>query len=476
MKFNPKTGETVVFDKSQGIQGNEFKYNSQFRLSDGRMMFGGVNGLTVFHPDSIKNSTIVPGVVFTDLKIHNESVVVDEKGSPLKSHINFTEHMRFNHKQSVFTIEFASLDFNSPSKNKFMYMLEGFDEAWIEAGNRRFVTYTNLDAGKYTFLLKGSNSDGVWNPEPRKIMIRVKPPWYATQLSIVLYIIALILGIIYYIKKREKQGVHDKLILEQKIEEAQAELKSKTRKVEEHEEEIRRRNEEEKEIRFYTDGIARVSDIIAKKRRNLEDLSSAMISEVVRYVDASAGGIFVMDDSDPYHIMLRATGGFCLSSEQSVNYAFEEGEGNIGACFKEKQTIAVDNLPDGYIVMRSGLGSISLHHAVFIPIIEDNVSVGVIEVASLEKLSDIKVRYIEKIAESLAAIITIIKANEKASQMIEQNNAQSEELRAQEEEMRQNMEELLATQEESQRREKGLIRELETKNKLLKKLQTSKKD
>jgi ligand-binding sensor domain-containing protein len=472
MKFNTISGAVEVFDKSQGIQGSEFKYNSQIRLSDGRMMFGGVNGLTIFHPDSIRSSSIVPGVVFTDLKIYSESASVGAKGSPLKKHIDFTDYIKLNYKQSVFTIEFAALDYNSPSKNRYMYMLDGFDDDWVQAGNRRFVTYTNLDPGKYTFLLKGSNSDGVWNSVPRTIIIRIKPPWYSTKLAIVLYVIAVIVGIIYYIRQREKQSVQDKLILEHKIQEAQSELKTKTRKVEEHEEEIRRRNEEEKEIKFYTEGVARMSDIISKKRQNLEELSSSTISELVRYVDASAGGIFVMDDSDQFHIVLKASGDFCLSSDSSVNKVFEVGEGNIGACFKEKQTLCINNLPDGYIVMRSGLGKISLHHAVYIPIMQDNAPVGVIEVASSEKLADNKVKFMEKIAESLASIITIIKANEKSNLMIEQNNAQAEELRAQEEEMRQNMEELLATQEESQRRQKNLEIELETKDKTILDLKT----
>lgn len=470
MRFDPGTNEIAVFDKSQGLQGSEFKYNAQCALSDGRMIFGGVNGITVFHPDSIKKSDVIPGVVFTDLKIHNKSVLLGEKGSPLKKHINFTGHLKLNHKQSVITIEFASLDYNSPEKNGYMYMLEGFDEEWVDAGNRRFVTYTNLDAGKYTFLLKGSNSDGLWNTEPRRIIIRVKPPWYTTKLAISLYVIAMILGIIYYIKQREKQSVQDKLILEQKIQEAQKELKTKVRKLEEHEEEIHRRNEEEKEIRFFTEGVAKMSDIISSKRQNLSELCTSMISELVNYVNASAGGIFVVDDSDPIHNVLRVSGDFCLSSDTRTNKEFEPGEGNIGACFREKQTLAYNNLPDGYIVMRSGLGEISLHHAVYIPIIQDNTAVGVMELASVEKLPEIKVRFIEKIAESLASIITIIRANDKSKLMIEQNNAQAEELRAQEEEMRQNMEELMAAQEETQRREKKLEADLEAKDKSIKEL------
>jgi streptogramin lyase len=471
MKFHTKTGEVELFDKSQGIQGNEFKYNSQLILSNGKMMFGGVNGLTVFHPDSIKNSNIKASVVFTDLEILNQSVIPGAKGSPLTKHINYTEYLKLNHKESVFTIKFASLDYNSPEKNRYMYKLEGFDEEWVNAGTRRSVTYTNLDPGKYTFLLKGSNSDGVWNDIPRKIIIRVRPPWYTTKFSIILYIIVVTLGVILYIRQREKQVVQDKLILEQKIEEAQSELKAKTKKVEEHAEEIKRRDEEEKDIRFYTDGIARLSDIIAKKRKNLEELSTSMISELTRYVGGSAGGIFVMDDSDPNHIMLRATGEFCLSSETNKNYVFEEGEGSVGACFKEKQTLISDNLPEGYLIMRSGLGSISLHHAIYVPIMQDKDCVGVIEIASLEKLTDNKVRFTEKIAESLASIIVIIRANEKSSQMIEQNNAQAEELRTQEEEMRQNMEELMATQEESQRREKDIMDQINAKNELIHKLQ-----
>jgi len=131
----------------------------------------------------------------------------------------------------------------------------------------------------------------------------------------------------------------------------------------------------------------------------------------------------------------------------------------------------VDNLPDGYIILRSGLGSVSLQHALYVPIIQDNLCVGVIEIASGEKLSDNKVNLIEKTAESLASVITIIKVNEKTNEMLEQNNTQAEELRAQEEEMRQNMEEMMATQEESLRKEKEMAAELAKKTVQLKELQ-----
>lgn len=471
MKFDTRTNNVQTFDKSQGIQGSEFKFNSQVMLRDGRMLFGGVNGLTVFHPDSIRNSTVVPSVVFTDFRIFDKSAVPGTKGSPLKKSINYTSHLKLNHKQSVITLDFASLDYNAPLKNQYMYKLEGFDENWINAGNKRSATYTNLDAGRYTFWLKGSNSDGVWNENPRKLVIRVRPPWYRTWLATLLYIAAFIALVVYYIRQREKQAVHDKQVLEQKIREAQDELQQKTKKVEEHEQEIKRRDEDEKDIRFLNEGITRISDIIAKKRRNTEELTHSVISELVRYIGASAGGIFILDDSDETHPVLRASGHFSLSTDKDIHYTFDPGEGNIGTCYTEKRTIIMDNIPDGYIVLSSGLGRISLHHALFVPIIQDNVCEGVIEIASLEELPQNHIGFVEKVAESLASIITIIKSNEKASRMIEQNNAQAEELRAQEEEMRQNLEELMATQEESQRREQDLVSQLSTKTALIEELQ-----
>ena len=451
MKFNLANGAIEIYDKSQGIQGTEFKYNAECQLSDGRMMFGGVDGLTVFHPDSIRNSNIIPSVVFTDFKIFNESVVPSDKGSLLQKHINFTDQIVLKHNQSVFTIEFASLDYNAPQKNRYMYKLEGFDENWIDAGNRSFVTYTNLDAGKYTFLLKGSNSDGVFNETPRKLMIRIRPPWYRTIFALTLFFLALVSFIFYYIRQREQQSLHDKKVLRQKIEESQEALRIKITELERQSEELRMRDEQEKDMRFITEGVAKFSDIISKKRRNLEELVTSLVSEMVRYTDASAGEIYIADSAGT-DILLRATGGYAVGDDNE-HLIFESGEGYVGTCFKEKTNLRLDNLPDTFKVLRSGLGAVSLQHAIFIPVMQDQTCVGVIEIASIEKLSNVKVEFVEKVAESLASVIIIIKANEQTNRMLEQNNLQAEELKAQEEEMRQNIEELRATQEISSRRE-----------------------
>ncbi len=460
MKFNPEKFTIEKYDKSQGLQGTEFKYNAQFQLSNGSMMFGGVNGLTVFNPDSIRSSKVLASVVFTDLKIFNESVIPGIKGSPLKYHINFTDHFRLRHNQSVFTLEFASIDYNSPKKNLYRYKLEGFDDKWIEAGNRNFVTYTNLDPGNYTFLLQGSNSDGVWNETPRKISIRIRPPWYKTIVAITLFILILGYMIYAYLRERVIRANQDKKILQQKIDEAQAQLNNKVRELEKQQKELQHRDEMERDTRFLMEGISIMSDIIAKKRRNLEDLATGYIAELVRYVDASAGDVYIVDNSDEALPKLMATGEFAFSTGHERRYEIIAGEGYVGTCYKEKKTLVIDDLPDDYVVLRSGLGEISLHHLVLVPLLQDNLCVGVIEVASIKKLDNHKIQFIEKIAESLASVVAIIKANEKSNMMLEQNNVQAEELRAQEEEMRQNLEELMATQESSQKHAKQIEDEL----------------
>jgi ligand-binding sensor domain-containing protein len=460
MKFNTKTFSVESFDKSQGLQGSEFKYNAECQLRDGRMIFGGVNGMTIFHPDSIRNSPVIARVIFTDFRIFNQSVKPGDENSPLTNSINYTRRIRLRHSQSVFTIEFASIDFNTPSKNRFMYKLEGFDDSWIDAGNRNFVNYTNLDPGEYTFLIKGSNSDGVWNDTPRSIVIRILLPWYKTWVALIVFVGLAAYLVYLFLRERERKAKQDKKMLEVKIREARDELTLKVAELERQQEELLRRDTEEKDLRFMTEGVARMSDLIAQKRRNLDELATGLIGELVRYVDASAGALFVADDSDPDHIMLTMTGEFSLSSADKVNRTFLAGEGYVGSCYVERKSLAVDDIPGSFVLLRSGLGEISLDHLVFVPVIQDNVCVGVIEVASLGKLTGIRLGFVEKIAETLASVIAIIKANEKTNMILEENNVQAEELRAQEELMRQNIEELMATQEESQKREKELLDEL----------------
>jgi signal transduction histidine kinase len=101
--------------------------------------------------------------------------------SILQVSIAEADHLTLSHEERVISIEFAALGYRAPEKSRYRYMLEGFDEDWTEVGSdRRFVTYTNLDPGEYTFRVVGSNSDGVWNEEGASIGITITSPWWGT--------------------------------------------------------------------------------------------------------------------------------------------------------------------------------------------------------------------------------------------------------------------------------------------------------
>ena len=149
--------------------------------ADGDIYFGGVNGVNAFYPQESKDSAFVPPIVLTGFHVFNNPVAIGAADSPLQTAINETERVTLAYDQSVFSFEFAALNYRFPVKNRYAYKLEGFDRDWNQVGSeRRFATCTNLDPGAYVFRVKGSNNDGVWNEEGRAIEVVSTPPWWKT--------------------------------------------------------------------------------------------------------------------------------------------------------------------------------------------------------------------------------------------------------------------------------------------------------
>ena len=180
------------YDISDGLAGNEFNRRSCFKGKDGKLYFGGKNGFNVFHPDSIKGNPYIPDIVLTHFLIFNKPVEIGTDDSPLSKHISLTEELILSHKQSVISIQYAALNFLTPEKCKFAFMLEGFEKEWNYVGNKREATYTNLDPGTYIFRVKGTNNDGIWDEEGISLKIIVTPPFWRTiwfRLSMIILII-----------------------------------------------------------------------------------------------------------------------------------------------------------------------------------------------------------------------------------------------------------------------------------------------
>lgn len=178
--FAPQKKSFRNFDYKDGLQSNEFNRRAYYRTKDGCLFFGGVNGLNYFYPQEISNNKTVPQVVLTELKIQNQPVPVRPKGAPLTKVVYLTNKVTLTYEQNNISFEFAAMDFTDPEKNLYKYKLEGFETDWIHSGNIHNATYTNLDPGTYTFMVKGSNNDGVWNEQETSIQVIILPPWYMT--------------------------------------------------------------------------------------------------------------------------------------------------------------------------------------------------------------------------------------------------------------------------------------------------------
>ncbi len=196
-RFDRQAGTFTTFDEHDGLKGRQFSRAALAAAAGDELYFGGIHGLTVFDPSRIQPNTNIPPVVITRFEIFNRPVAVAPDG-PLPTQVSLAEHVTLDHHQSVFTLEFAALSYRAPAKNRYAYMLEGFDAGWIDVVERRTATYTNLDPGSYTFRVKGSNDSGVWNEQGAALGLIIRPPWWATwwfrSLATVLGVAALTLG------------------------------------------------------------------------------------------------------------------------------------------------------------------------------------------------------------------------------------------------------------------------------------------
>jgi len=463
IQFNPETRYIKQYTIDDGLQSNEFNGGAYYLSPGGEIFFGGYFGFNSFFPEKIKLDTVAPAIVITDLQIKNVSVKPGKK-SPIAKHITEAEEIILNHNQNNFTLYFAALHYGNPARNKYRYKLEGFDKDWIDAGNRRYVSFTSLPYRKYRLWIQAANCDGKWNEEGISIKIRIKPPLIRTawfRLLLAAFIIGLIAYIWRYFRNQEQ---NQKRQLEERIKESTRELEIAREKVDKQKEEIilqkqelKLRERDQEEMLWFNQGISMFSELISRNKENLNVLCEQVIMKLVEYIEAQQGGIFLLNDDteDDIHLELVAHHAFNV---EKLNARFLPGEGYVGTCFVEKQFIEIDDLPAGYSILRSGLGEEHMKHLLLAPLKVNEMSVGIIEIGSFRKIKGYKVAFVEKLCENLASTIATEKSNAKLKKLIEQTRNQSAELQAGEEELRQNLEEMQATQEESTRREDELIK------------------
>ena len=186
-RFSPETNSFQYFLKSDGLQDNEFNTFAASKLPSGKLLFGGVNGLTVFNPKDLNSSTAPPTVRLTSLRINGVVASPRDTNALLKKDIAFLERLELPYSQNSLVLQFAATDYTTPQRNQFAYYLEGAEAEWAHRGFEHTAQYLNLAPGTYTFRVKAANSSGVWNEQSISLIIVIHAPWYRTWWAYLIY-------------------------------------------------------------------------------------------------------------------------------------------------------------------------------------------------------------------------------------------------------------------------------------------------
>lgn len=204
-KFDPEKEQFTQYTMADGLTHNESRIAAFYKLKGGEFLFGTINGFSLFNPDSLRINTIKPIILFSNFYLANEKVVVGDvfnNSQILSKSFSLTDKIELLYNQNIFSIEFSLSDYTGSAKIQFLYKLENFDKEWHLADNKiRKVTFTNLDPGEYVFKVRGMSGDGIWS-EIKELKIHIIPPFYKTNLFIILVVIVIIIFLYMIVRQR----------------------------------------------------------------------------------------------------------------------------------------------------------------------------------------------------------------------------------------------------------------------------------
>lgn len=204
--LNPETGAIRSYSARDGLQSNQFMPKSYLRSSDGYLYFGGVNGLTYFNPSVLNTNPYSPAPVISGLRLYNRPVTPGDDTGILSEAIMATDGITLGPNQRVLSIDFTVCNYVAGDHNTFSYKLEGLDKEWTTIDGAGSATYSNLPAGKYRFVIRAANNDGVWCNTETGLDITVMPVWYRRWWAVMLFVIvgaAVALGVVAVIYRRK---------------------------------------------------------------------------------------------------------------------------------------------------------------------------------------------------------------------------------------------------------------------------------
>jgi len=279
-RLDTATNNFLNYNVDEGVVSNaEIAYKSD----NGLLFFGGVNGITVFHPDSIWRNELAPPIVFTDFKLSDKSILFSKI---LPNHVNEISDIVLDYSQNNITINFMALNYIQQNKNVYKCILEGFDKEWIYLGTTNEIKYSNLNPGTYYFKVKAANNSGVWNNTERVLKILVRTPWWKTFIFRISAIILIIGMVFLVIRLRTIQLIYQKKELEQKVHERTLEIEIQQVELQKQAEKLIETNNllliNQNEIERQKESIIRQKNSLEEKNEILEQQKEQILQQKIQ--------------------------------------------------------------------------------------------------------------------------------------------------------------------------------------------------
>ncbi len=265
--LNPKTLDVIHYNEKDGIQFSIFALNSVSKNQAGQLFFGSMNGYIRFKSEDIKSNKYVPPIRITDITVFNKPHVWGKDVSVLKE-------ITLEPDENYFTMEFAALNFTQSSDNQYAYKLEGFNHDWVYCGNKKSVSFSNLAGGTYTFRVKASNNDGVWNETGVSLKIIVVPPiWQRMWFRLLILLSGIIFGFLFY-NNRINRINQQKIVLETQVQTRTEEIRKQKFQIEGLVKELKNQNNQlEKIVQERTATLERSNLELTRSNRDLEQFA-----------------------------------------------------------------------------------------------------------------------------------------------------------------------------------------------------------
>ena len=349
-RFDPETETFRNFDAGDGLQSNEFNSFAYAKGRGGELYFGGINGLTVFHPSSIDDSPYLPQITLTSLTQADSPI-------PTDTSVETTKHVTLTWPQNSFEFEFAALSYNQPNKNQYAYILERFDSNWHFIGTKRDGRYTNLPGGEYTLLLKASNSDGVWNETPVRINVTVIPPFWQTTWFRVMLSLAAVAIVAGGVRLRTKTIQDRNRALERLVKERTYALEKRGREME---------------------ALYQADEKILRNV-SLNQVFQTLVDVAVDMLHADRSVVFAWDEAKN-KVVPRVSHGFKPETLKAMEYV--QGEGIVGQVFSTgKPVVVTDFVPEEFRPdVRAAIRAEGIKSFVHLPIAVDHKVVAVFNI------------------------------------------------------------------------------------------------